>query len=101
MQVQWHKLLIADGWDAATERFWDEPACFYDLSTVKTVLLFLTGEDVEKQQRYFNTYYWKYGSHDLPDYLDATVVEIRRYKLHHSMNDLLWYDHGDRGIWPT
>lgn len=32
---------------------------------------------------------------------DQERVEIRRYRLHHSMNALLWHDHGDRVMWPA
>lgn len=93
----WHDLLCADDWKPASECFWEAKPCFYDLSAVKTVILFRTGNDCRP---YAEVYYWKHGPHGLPEYLDAATAEIRRYKLHHSMNDLLWHDHGDRPLWP-
>ena len=87
--------LCDDGWKADTSYFWESTPCFYDLGKVKTVLLF----KVEDGQ-YAKVFYWKHGGHNLPEYLQQADVEIRRYKLHHSMNALLWHDHGDRPLWP-
>lgn len=85
--------LIADGWRESRERFWLEEPCFYDLTTTKTVLLFPVIDDVDAA-----LYYWKYDWCEVPEYLDPTSVEVRRYKLHHSMNALLWHDYQDRKI---
>lgn len=93
-----HELLRADGWKVAIEPFWEAAPCFYDLGTVKTVILFKHGQPSERD--YLIEYYWKLGAHELPDYVDHHLVELRRYKLHHSMNALLWHDHGDRTLWP-
>jgi hypothetical protein len=86
--------LISDGWRESNQPFWREEPCFYDLAVVKTVLLFrdIQGNVVD------DDFFWKYESQTLPSYLDATEVIIRRYNLHHSMNALLWHDHGDRKI---
>lgn len=86
--------LLADDWWESREPFWREDPCFYDLGTIKTVLLFRGNDGRVVEGHYF----WKYESHNLPGYLDANKVVVRRYKLHHSMNALLWHDHGDRKI---
>jgi hypothetical protein len=101
MRSPFHEQLCNDGWNAATECFWDATPCFYDLGKVKTVLLFRVANAPASGPRYADVYYWKHGSHDPPEYLKETGVELRQYKLHHSMNALLWYDHGDRGVWPV
>jgi hypothetical protein len=66
---------------------------------VKTVILFLVERNAPVRE-YAEVLYWKHGGHHLPEYLGEGNVEIRRYKLHHSMNALLWHDHGDRPLWP-
>lgn len=87
--------LIAEGWRESTDAFWrDENPCFYDLSLIKTVLLFCGNGGAIDETRFF----WKFESQPLPDFVNASHVEVRRYKLHHSMNALLWHDHGDRKI---
>lgn len=91
---QEYEKLKADGWHKSNQPFWLEEPCFYDLSLTKTVLLFPGAEENPEQTLFF----WKYDWHEMPDYLNADRVEIRRYKLHHSMNALLWYDYGDRRI---
>jgi len=101
MQSEWHGHLSVDGWKAATDCFWNEAPCFYDLGMVKTVILFKAGSNVPSNSGYEPVFYWKYGSHDVPEYLAHARVEIRRYRLHHSMNALLWHDHGDRVMWPA
>jgi hypothetical protein len=69
---------------------------------VKTVLLFKSAEAERLAGgAYEDVFYWKHGGHDLPSYLEPKSVEIRRYRLHHSMNALLWHDHGSRPLWPT
>lgn len=100
----WQQQLIDDGWVSATEPFWDRAACFYDLGTVKTVILVKrpggaasVGQGGDRAE----PFYWRYGPHGLRAYVPAAAVELRRYKLHHSMNDLLWHDHGDRPLWPA
>ena len=101
MDSNWHERLTNAGWTASTDYFWNDIACFYDLGLVKTVILFKTEEhDSSSRTEYAPVYYWKYGSHKLPEYVDQASCEIRRYKLHHSMNALLWHDHGDRPLWP-
>lgn len=45
-------------------------------------------------------YFWKHHDQPLPSYLNSDQVELRRYKLHHSMNDLLWHNHEDFEILP-
>ncbi len=95
MIFEWHQQLSDDGWKADKDRFWDSTPCFYDLAMIKTVIL-VHRNDGTKNGEFGEVYYWKYGRHDLPEYLNNANVEIRRYKLHHSMNALLWYDHGDR-----
>jgi hypothetical protein len=99
MLSHWHDRLCEDGWHPATERFWEAVPCFYDLGTVKTVILFILKHNAGVWE-YAEVYYWKLGGHDSPEYLDQAEVEIRHYKLHHSMNDLLWHDHGERPLWP-
>ena len=85
--------LVGEGWRESRERFWTEEPCFYDLATIKTVLIpWDSGMSADE------SFFWKYESHPLPDFLDGKDVQVRRYKLHHSMNALLWYDHGDRKI---
>jgi len=98
MLSQFHQLLCDDGWRPSTERFWEATPCFYDLSLVKTVILFPLSD--ARAGQYAEVFYWKFGGHAVPQYLAQVTVEIRRYKLHHSMNDLLWHDHGDRPLWP-
>jgi hypothetical protein len=98
MVAQWHEQLCGDGWRPASEPFWETPPCFYDLGTVKTVILFFVDE--ASGRRYHQVYYWRYGGHDVPEYVRQANVERRRYKLHHSMNALMWQDHGDRPLWP-
>jgi hypothetical protein len=99
MQSPFHQRLCDDGWWPATERFWEATPCFYDLGLVKTVILFLVSDSPARD--YTNVFYWRYGAHVLPPYLAHANVEIRRYKLHHSMNALLRHDHGDRPLWPS
>src|SRR3712207_2723928 len=98
MLSRWHQRLCEDGWRSATERFWEAAPCFYDLGQVKTILLLREGD--APAAAYAAVYYWKFGGHGPPEYLDGAGVEVRRYKLHHSMNALLWHDHGDRPLWP-
>lgn len=99
MLSQWHQRLLEDGWHLSTDSFWESIPCFYDLGIVKTVILFKMQWDGSSTRTcYAEHFYWKHGGHDLPDFLEP--VEIRRYKLHHSMNALLWHDHGDRPLWP-
>jgi hypothetical protein len=100
MLSQWHQRLLDDGWLASSERFWEAVPCFYDLGRVKTVILFPVETEASAGE-FAEVFYWKHGGHNLPDYLERTKVEIRRYKLHHSMNALLWHDHGDRPLWPA
>jgi hypothetical protein len=94
----WHQRLCESGWSPSTERFWNSAPCFYDLGTVKTVILFKSVHVAAAESHYADVYYWKYGGHNLPDYLEPALVEVRRYKLHHSMYALLWHDHGDRPL---
>jgi hypothetical protein len=102
MSSKWHQRLCDDRWEPATERFWELAPCFYDLGMVKTVILFRGLQDGSSPGcDYANVFYWKHGPHDLPEYLEPASVEIRRYKLHHSMNGLLWHDHGDGPLWPA
>lgn len=100
MLSQWHQRLCNDGWKAETDRFWESTPCFYDLGMVRTVLLPKVMQAAAECDS-AGTFYWKPGAHHLPDYLEPANVEIRHYKLHHSMNALLWHDHGDRPLWPT
>ncbi len=86
--------LIADGWKESTSPFWREEPCFYHLSRTKTVIL-LKGDDGKTKEDYF---LWKHDVQETPDFLDSEQFEVRRYKLHHSMNDLLWHNYGDRKI---
>lgn len=86
--------LKADGWTESSEPFWRQEPCFYDLTRTKTVLL-IRDEAGRVDERHF---LWKFDWQPLPDYLSAAQVEVRRYKLHHSMNALLWHDYGDRKI---
>ena len=86
--------LIANGWRESDNPFWLEEPCFYDLSKMKTVLLFRNSDGRSSEDHYF----WKYEWQVLPEFLDADNIELRRYKLHHSMNALLWHDYGDRKI---
>lgn len=83
------------GWSSSGEPFWrDENPCSYDLTVTKAVLLFRDENgDIDEQQ-----YFWKYESQSLPDFIEPHDVQVRRYKLHHSMNALLWHDYGDRKI---
>jgi hypothetical protein len=101
MQSEWHQRLTGDGWKASVECFWNGVPCFYDLGTIKTVILFVASPGSASVSGYDATFYWKYGLHDLPDYLAQERLEIRRYRLHHSMNALLWHDHGERVMWPA
>jgi hypothetical protein len=91
--------VVIHGWHVATDRFWDAIPSFYDLGTVKTVIL-TKAEDAAGGPSSADVFYWKHGRHNLPEYLSNANVELRRYKLHHSMNALLWHDHGDRPLWP-
>ena len=87
--------LLAAGWSEAAHPFWrDEAPCFYDLTKTKTVILFRDDDGNVDESLYF----WKYEWQEVPDFLDADAIQVRRYKLHHSMNDLLWHDYGDRKI---
>ncbi|MCA9449617.1 MAG: hypothetical protein KC931_21025 [Candidatus Omnitrophica bacterium] len=86
--------LCDEGWWESLEPFWQQEPCFYDLGTIKTVLLFRDDAGQVDEDHYF----WKFESQDCPEFLDAEKVVVRRYKLHHSMNALLWHDHGDRKI---
>jgi hypothetical protein len=94
--------LCDEGWNSATEPFWESVPCFYDLGKVKTVILFRVAQEGSfSNSDYHEVHFWKHGRHDLPKYLESMNVEIRRYKLHHSMNALLWHDHGNRPLWPA
>src|SRR6187431_1240144 len=97
MLSHFHQRLCDDGWQPSTERFWETAPCFYDLGLVKTVILFRVGNAISD---HCGVFYWKLGGHDLPAYLAKAEAEIRRYKLHYSMNALLWHAHGDRPLWP-
>ncbi len=85
--------LLNDGWKSSHKPFWEEEPCFYDLGTIKTVILFFKIDEPEQTSRFEGVYSWRYGDHDPPEYLPTTAIEVRRYKLHHSMNALLWHDH--------
>ena len=99
MLPQWHQHLCDDGWKPDTDCFWATTPCFYDLGMIKTVILFKLEGDASGCM-YAEVFYWKHGEHKLPAYLEHANVEVRRYKLHHSMNALLWHDHGERPLWP-
>ena len=86
--------LLATGWRHEITPFWEEDPCFYDLSTIKTVLLSRNADGHPDVHDYF----WKYDVQKRPPFIDDADAQVRRYKLHHSMNALLWYDHGDRKI---
>lgn len=87
--------LLAAGWTESTEPFWrDENPCFYDLTLTKTVLLFADDSGDINEQHYF----WKFDAQPRPEFIPSDQVQVRRYKLHHSMNALLWHDYGDRKI---
>src|SRR5262245_39285252 len=68
MPSRWHQRLCDEGWRPATEPFWESTPCFYDLGTVKTVILFKNHCDATLTE-YAKVFYWKYGGHDIPDYL--------------------------------
>lgn len=92
---EYRQLLQDNGWSESHEPFWlNENLCFYDLSQTRTVIL-IRDEDGSVDA---NAYFWKFESQPLPDFIDPANVEVRRYKLHHSMNALLWHDYGDRKI---
>lgn len=80
---KWHQRLCDDGWKPATDRFWEAVPCFYDLGMVKTVILFKAERDRPLPGcECSEVYYWKHGGQDLPEYLELSNVEVRRYKLH-------------------
>ena len=97
MHPVWRQQLLDDGWKLETIRFWDEVPCVYDLSVIKSVILIRTPVKLSVNE-FEAEFYWKYGRQDLPSYVDTDHVVLRRYVLHHSMNALLWHDHGDRFI---
>ena len=87
--------LLQSGWRESTQPFWkDENPCFYDLSRTKTVLLFRDEAGNVDDGHYF----WMSESQEIPGFISPQDVVVRRYKLHHSMNALLWHDYGDRKI---
>jgi hypothetical protein len=87
--------LKSEGWNESSDEFWkDENPCFYDLTLTKTVLIFRNEHGQSSPQ----TFFWKFESQELPDFMDPEHAEVRRYKLHHSMNALLWHDYGNRKI---
>ena len=67
MLFPWEQQLIDDGWISSTEQFWERTACFYDLGTVKTVILVKRQEaTLGHDDPYAEPFYWRYGPHKLP-----------------------------------